>query len=149
MGKENIYVTDGESVDDVDDYKSLIEDLFALTKGELTLKSFSGRQGEERVITLVVDAKEYSFSVEDDGWIDNINFVKGLNSILIDRRLGNRFYFFWAADSFGQEIGFFFADLENGSSVIDFAVRKNESVTSSFELVQVSDGVNEEGFQDL
>lgn len=149
VDEDYVYITDGESIDEPEDYETLIEDLFSLTDGELSLESFEFEEDEEILIKIVVGGKLFSFGVEESGWIDSINLVKGLNEILILKKSKNRFYFFSDAESFGREIGFFFANQSGGRHIIDYAKEANESAMEVLELLQISDGTDEEGFQDI
>ena len=47
IAKKNTHITDGECIYEVEDYKTIIEDLTAITDGELTLEAFDGSWEEE------------------------------------------------------------------------------------------------------
>jgi len=151
VGEESVYVTD-RSVDAVGDYKGHVEELFALTEGALELQSF---EGEEEVevwhVVLGVGGAEHRLTFDyNRGWIDNDNLVLGLNKILSENDVAERICWFWAADSFGQEVGFFCGTPEQIASVFKYAGAKNKRVKGvASKLRQVSDGINDEGFADL
>lgn len=152
VGESAVYVVDSESVDAVEDYKTLIEDLFELSDGELKLESFSGDEGIDIwQVTLGVNGAEHQLTLDyNRGWVDNANLVPALNEILSANASTKRFCWFWAADSFGQEIGFFCASPEHIKSVFKYAQAKNKRANGvAMKMRQVSDGINEEGLEDV
>lgn len=68
---------------------------------------------------------------------------------MIQKNSPNRYYQFWAADSFGQEIGFFFTSVDVGDKIFSYAKEANENIDQPLQLLQVTDGETDEGFQEL
>jgi len=153
VGEERLYVVDSESVDDFKEYRSLLNDLLSISGSNLKLENFTANLNENKKkidITIKVNNKDYRFSVNDfSGWIDPNNLIIGLNNVLADNNLKEKFYHFWAFDSFAQEIGFFYTHQNLGSEIIHYAKKYNENITESAELYQITDGITEEGYQDL
>ncbi len=144
-----VFVEDAECIDEVEDYKSVLDELFSLTRDELKLQSFSGEENLGIELKLVLNEVKYIINLEYGlGSLDNINLVKGLNKILKSKKSKNKFYTFWSSDSFGQEVGFFYTDQVIGKKIIQFAKKHNLSVENFIEQYQISDGKTKIGYEE-
>lgn len=85
---------DGESVDDVKDYKTVLEDIAGITEGYLDFDTmtFSERNAVRQV---VVTRGARSWTAELEGrtdWIDNDKLVPFLNEILLENGASKKIY---------------------------------------------------------
>ena len=126
VGKDAIFMTETDTVDDVEDYEKVINSLFAITGGEITLEAFaSAEKGRVRTLVLKYLGTDNSFKVEGDtDWIDHNRLMKGLNKVLIKLEHPKRFYYFWDAN-WEHEAGYFYATVEMGEALLKL-VRKRE-----------------------
>lgn len=149
VSADRIYVEDSECIDESNDYEGIIKELFILSGNELKLDAFEVKEKEVIKLFITVNNKDYSFIIGDSTcWLENINLVKGLNEILSKNESEYRYYSFWAADCFGQEIGFFYAKKEIAEQIINYAKNHNSTVTEYIEQYQITDGTIEEGFEE-
>ncbi len=148
--REKIHIEDGE-IDEPDDYKGIIEDLLNLSDGVLALSIFVAEEdGDIVTLSLAVNDVSYSFEVADQShMLENRNLIRGLNEILSVLNNKERFYTFWALDSFGQEVGFFYSGSKSAEQVFQFAEKHNLNATAYIEQYQISDGNREEGYDDI
>ncbi|EPC04008.1 hypothetical protein L861_01510 [Litchfieldella anticariensis FP35 = DSM 16096] len=150
VSRQKIHIEDSE-IDEPDDYKGIIEELFSLSGEALTLNNFVAEEdGDIVTLSIAVNNASYSFEVADQSHVlENKNLIRGLNEILSMLNNKERFYTFWALDSFGQEIGFFYSDVESAEQIFDFAEKHNLNATAYIEQYQISDGNREEGYDDI
>jgi len=110
VDKKNFYICDGECIYDVDDYKTIVEELMKITEGALTLEAFDGTDGDEtREIRVAINGITGSFQVEGGtDWIDS-SFIASLNNMLQPVMNGKRFAEV-DDERWGQEFGAVYVD---------------------------------------
>ncbi len=106
-------VRDGESANDVNEYKNILNEILGLTGGRYNLKSFKARE-ENETRYLDVQINEVTTQLKLDvssGWVDYVNLIKQLNSII--KKNSNDDYFFEIRQSnWGQEFGIVYGSEE-------------------------------------
>ena len=105
IDKNRILVTDGERVDDVKDYESLIKEFCSLTDGTYSLEYYEGEEIEgRRIIKLAIGGVKLTLDLEGEtDWVD-LKIIEQLNKGLSKLNGNNQFYEF-KDNSFGQEFG--------------------------------------------
>lgn len=111
IAEKNTHITDGECIYDVDDYKTIIEDLTAITDGELTLEAFNGSWEDETiVINATINGVSGTFSLEvNSDWVDSA-IVDNLNALLEPLKKDRFFIEVYDENRWGQEFGVVYGD---------------------------------------
>lgn len=95
---------DGECVDSVDDYGSVIDELLGLAGVKLASEAAAFEEGAARRIRLVDEGRELTGEVEGEtDWIDQHSLLRLLNAVLDGRKLETRLWHVWDSDLFGQD----------------------------------------------
>lgn len=107
--KDRILTMDGEAADEVNDYERVIRSFLALTGEELQLNYFEGQEiAGVRKIKVKIKNVETILELEGNtGWIDHVNLIRQLNSLITPYTNGNRFFEF-RGFHWGQEFGVVF-----------------------------------------
>lgn len=121
-----ILVTDGERVDGVSDYRSLLREFCAITSGELELNNFEGKEVDgRRHLTVTINSTKITLDLEGNtDWVDP-KVIEQLNNAIATTGLRNRFIPFRDSD-FGQEFGLVYGDDS------DFELLRTNGYTGNF-----------------
>lgn len=111
IAAKNTHITDGECIYDVEDYKTIIEDLTAITDGELTLEAFDGVWEEEIIyISATINGVSGKFSLEvNSDWVDSA-IIHNLNALLEPLKKDRFFIEVYDENRWGQEFGVVYGD---------------------------------------
>lgn len=123
LGRERLVLLDGECVDRVSDYESVLRELVTRASGgthELT--AFRGVEGARRVITLTLDGvNTTSFEVQGQtDWLDSVAVLAALNRLLgSDRQL-----VVWHEEDLGQACGWAMVDRRELIALLEFGLQQ-------------------------
>jgi hypothetical protein len=107
--KKNIFVCDGECVDEVMAYQWIIEQLTEISDGLLTLESFEGTDGHTRTINVTINGISGQFTVKGKtDWIDSA-IILALNELL-KPVMKDKFFIEVYDERWGQEFGVVYGD---------------------------------------
>jgi hypothetical protein len=105
IDSNSFLVIDAECVNEVMDYRKVLEQLISISNNELTLNSFNGQEIDgRRIIDVQINNISEQLNLQGaTDWLD-IAIIEQLNSILNQLNIENRYYNFYNED-FGQEAG--------------------------------------------
>lgn len=110
IGEKNIYIFDGESVDDVEDYQEHLKEILKIK--DLKLTDFQSFDGATRQLSWKIKTEKISISVEGEtDYFDSKPIITEINKVISKLNINGKFYSFWSGD-FGQEEGIFFSNNE-------------------------------------
>lgn len=134
LGPDRVVVLDGECVDHVGLYESVLAELIRrVSSGGLTVRGFAGVEGPVRRLTLALgDGAPHTFEVEGDtDWLDGPAVVGGINHLL-EARGDERQLVEYHGDEFGQESGWVLVSRDELRGLLEFGLFEDPTLRLTF-----------------
>lgn len=134
LGGGRVVVLDGECVDHVSHYESVLRDLLRqVSSGGVALTHFVGVEGTPRKITIALDGGP-PCTFEADGetdWLDAAAVIAAVNRVLADRGEARQLVEY-QSDEFGQESGWVLLTPPELAALLEYGLGENPEIGLCF-----------------